>query len=174
MSIDTSEIGLRIYPDPILKQKAVPFSLPLPENIADVADAMLEIMYEHSGIGLAANQAGLLQRIIVFDLSEAGDEPEVLINPEIVHATKDKAKGEEGCLSLPGVNGHVSRHESVRVKGLDLDGQVVEHEASELLSAMFQHEIDHLDGILFIDRLGATGKMKIRRQLKEFEDSFSG
>jgi peptide deformylase len=98
----------------------------------------------------------------------------VLINPEIVSASKNKVKEEEGCLSFPEVNGYVIRHETVKVKGLNLKGEEVEMEGSELMAAMFQHEIDHLDGITFVDRLGATGKMKVRRVLQDLEGSFPG
>ena len=153
MSIDPSDLELHTYPAEILKQKATPFELPLPENIQEVGEKMLEIMYDFNGIGLAGPQAGLGKRIIVFDLSEAGDQPHILINPEIDTASKDKVNGEEGCLSFPEIHGNVMRHSTVVVKGLNEKGEEVSFEASELMSAMFQHEIDHLDGITFVDRL---------------------
>ena len=173
MNIDLSPVKLRIYPDPILKKKSEALSLPLPENLEEAGKKMLEIMYEHKGIGLAGPQAGLSLRLIVFDLSEARNEPHVLINPEIVYASKEKVKEEEGCLSFPEIHGYVIRHERVKVKGLTLKGEEVELEGEELMAAMFQHEIDHLDGIAFVDRLGATGKMKVRQQLEDLKDNFA-
>lgn len=169
MSIDTSEMGLNVYPAPILKKKAEPIDLPLPDNIDEVVEKMLEIMYDYNGIGLAGPQAGLSLRIIVYDLSDSRDEGVALINPELVHCSKDKMDSDEGCLSFPDVNGMVQRSETVKVKGLRPDGSEVEIEADELMSAMFQHEVDHLDGITFVDRLGATGKMKVRHQLQDLE-----
>ena len=173
MNIDLSSVSLRIYPDPILKLKAEALSLPLPENVQELGKKMLDIMYENKGIGLAAPQAGLSVRIIVFDLSEERNEPHILINPEIIYASKEKVKEEEGCLSFPEINGYVIRHEKVKVKGLTAQGDEIEMEGEELMAAMFQHEIDHLDGIAFVDRLGATGKMKVRHQLEDLKDNFS-
>jgi peptide deformylase len=169
MSINVSDMGLRVYPDPILKTKAEPFALPLPENIEQIGEKMSEIMYDYQGIGLAGPQAGLSWRVIVFDLSEERNEPTVLINPEIIETSKDKVKEEEGCLSFPEIHGYVIRHESVKVKGLNTKGEEVELEGSGLMAAMFQHEIDHLNGVTFVDRLGATGKMKVRKMLQALE-----
>jgi len=174
MTIDTLAMGLKVYPAPILKQKAEPVSLPLPQNIDEVVKKMLEIMYEHSGIGLAGPQAGLSLRIIVYDLSESCNEGVALINPEIIHCSKDKMDSEEGCLSFPEIRGTVQRSEGVRVKGLRPNGSEVEIEAEELMAAMFQHEIDHLDGITLVDRFGATGKFRVRHQLQELEAAVGG
>ena len=129
-------------------------------------------MYDFNGIGLAGPQAGLSKRIIVFDLSEAGDDPHILINPEIVDSSKEKASKEEGCLSFPEIQGIVTRSCEVTVKGYSPKGEEISFEASELMAAMFQHEIDHLDGITFVDRLGATSKMRLRKQLVNLEEHF--
>jgi peptide deformylase len=169
MSINVSDMGLRVYPDPILKTKAEPFALPLPENIVQIGEKMCEMMYDYEGIGLAGPQAGLSWRVIVFDLSEERNEPTVLINPEIIEMSKDKVKEEEGCLSFPEIHGYVVRHESVKVQAINVKGEKVELEGSGLMAAMFQHEIDHLNGVTFVDRLGVTGKMKIRKMLQELE-----
>lgn len=173
MSIDLDQLELHTYPAEILKQKAEPFELPLPDNIQEVGERMLEIMYDFNGIGLAGPQAGLSKRIIVFDLSESGDEAQILINPEIVVASKDKVNGEEGCLSFPEIHGMVMRHAEVEVKGLNTKGKEVSFKADELMAAMFQHEIDHLDGITFVDRLGATGKMRVKKQLVNLEENYA-
>ena len=164
----TDDMFLRIYPDPILKKRAGPFSLPLPKNIHAIGEKMVEIMYEEFGIGLAGPQAGISKRIIVYDLSEERDDPHILINPEIV-AAEGRCENEEGCLSFPEIRGMVVRSEKVKVRGLDTSGQSVEIEADELMAAMFQHEIDHLDGITFVDRLSPSGKMQIRHELKDLE-----
>lgn len=170
-NIDIQDMGLRVYPDPILKTKAEEFSLPLPENIVEAGERMAEIMYDYQGIGLAGPQAGLSLRIIVFDLSEERDQPTVLINPEIISTSKEKVKEEEGCLSFPEIHGYVIRHESVKVKGYNTAGEEVQLEGSGLMAAMFQHEIDHLNGVTFVDRLGPTGKMKVRKMLQALEGS---
>jgi peptide deformylase len=174
MNLDVNAMGLRIYPDPILKTKAEAFSLPLPENMEAVGQKMLDIMNEHQGIGLAGPQAGLSLRVIVFDLSEDRNEPHILINPEIVYASKDKVKEEEGCLSFPEIHGYVIRHEKVKVTGYNVKGEAVEYEGEGLMAAMFQHEIDHLDGIAFVDRLGTTGKMKAKNMLEALRESYAG
>jgi peptide deformylase len=170
-NIDIQDMGLRVYPDPILKTKAEEFSLPLPENIVEAGERMAEIMYDYQGIGLAGPQAGLSLRMIVFDLSEERDQPTVLINPEIISTSKEKVKEEEGCLSFPEIHGYVIRHESVKVKGYNTAGEEVQLEGSGLMAAMFQHEIDHLNGVTFVDRLGPTGKMKVRKMLQALEGS---
>jgi len=173
MLIDPEQLELHTYPAPILKQKAEPFDLPLPENVEAIGKKMLTIMYEHSGIGLAGPQAGLSKRIIVFDLSDEHDQPTILINPEIESCGKVKVDSEEGCLSFPEIHGVVTRSSVVTVNGLNTKGEIVKFEASELMAAMFQHEIDHLDGITFVDRLGTTSKMRIRGQLKNLEEDYS-
>lgn len=171
--LDPEDLALRVYPDPVLKKEATPFELPLPENIHSIGEKMLDIMYQEGGIGLAGNQAGLTRRIIVFDLSEDQTDPNILINPEIVFAEKKKVDSEEGCLSFPEIKGTVKRSPRVTVEGLNADGNKVSFEADELLAAMFQHEIDHLDGITFVDRLGVTSKMRIRKDLNHLEEDFS-
>ena len=172
MSIDPDQLELHTYPEPILKQKAEAFELPLPDNMQEVGEKMLEIMYDFNGIGLAGPQAGLSKRIIVFDLTETQDDPNILINPEIVTSSKEKATNEEGCLSFPEIHGAVSRNCEVTVKGYNPKGEEVSFEADGLMSAMFQHEIDHLDGITFVDRLGATSKMRVRKQLTNLEEHY--
>ncbi len=170
--IDVEKMNLRVYPDPILKKIAQAFGLPLPQEIHQVAAKMLEIMYEENGIGLAGPQAGLSWRIIVFDLSEDRDLAGVMLNPEIIRG-EGKCEGEEGCLSFPGIRGDVKRYEKVWVKGLNLAGDVVEVEADDLEATMFQHEIDHLNGVTFVDRLSPTGKMQVKADLKDLENQAS-
>lgn len=143
-------LKLRLFPDPILRKKALEvtdFS-----KIQEKSEQMIQIMKENQGIGLAANQAGLLERIFVMQLSEQ-EKPEVFINPQITAQSSDKFKYEEGCLSLPGINAFVSRPNTITLKWLDLNGQTVEKEFDGLASTCIQHEIDHLDGILFPDKV---------------------
>ncbi len=136
-----------LYGDEILREKARPVTKITP-NILKLLDNMRDTMYNARGVGLAAPQIGVSKRVIVVDTGEGLIE---LINPEIVEA-RGKETDTEGCLSLPNVVGEVPRAAEIRVKGLDRRGQPVEHCARGFLARALQHEIDHLDGILFIDR----------------------
>lgn len=167
--IDPNQLELRVYPDPILKEVCTPFQTPLPDNIAEIAEVMLDIMYDYDGIGLAAPQAGLNKRIIVYDLSGDGDKPNALVNPEIIEFDKDIKDGEEGCLSFPEIRAPVSRSQTIKIKALELNGDEIEFECGELAAIMFQHEIDHLNGISFVDRVEDKEKENISSQLFELE-----
>lgn len=135
-------------PNPLLRQKAQPVKK-ITKRIKKLAQNMLETMYAADGVGLAGPQVGVGERIIVVDV---GDGPLTLVNPEIV-STAGQARDVEGCLSIPGRNGYVTRAARVKVAGLNLDGRKVELEGEGLLARALQHEIDHLDGVLFIDYL---------------------
>lgn len=137
-------------PNPLLRQKARPVKK-VTKRIKKLAQNMLETMHAADGVGLAGPQVGVSERIIVIDV---GDGPIVLINPEIISATGE-IRDVEGCLSIPGRNGYVTRAAQVRVAGVDLEGRRVELAGEGLLARAFQHEIDHLDGILFTDYLPA-------------------
>jgi peptide deformylase len=144
------------YPDPFLTKKAV--SVPrVDDKVRELVRDMLETMRAASGVGLAAPQIGVGRRVIVVDVSPAEQEslPVALVNPEIAERS-GSVEGMEGCLSVPGVEGLVPRAESVLVLGLDLQGEPVRIRATGFLARALQHEIDHLDGILFIDRIPAT------------------
>jgi len=144
------------YPDPFLTKKAV--SVPrVDDKVRELVRDMLETMRAASGVGLAAPQIGVGRRVIVVDVSPAEQEslPVALVNPEIAERS-GSVEGMEGCLSVPGVEGLVPRAESVLVRGLDLQGQPVRIRATGFLARALLHEIDHLDGILFIDRIPAT------------------
>jgi len=144
------------YPDPFLSTRALPVQR-VDGKIRDLIRDMFETMYASKGIGLAATQVGVGKRVIVVDVSPAVEEevkPLALVNPEIVEK-RGWVEGTEGCLSVPGVEGTVCRAESVVVRGRNEDGDPVTVEAYGLLSRAIQHEIDHLEGILFIDRLAA-------------------
>ncbi len=152
------------YPDPRLHQRARPVEHIDPE-LQRTFDDMLETMYAAPGIGLAATQVGIGLRFTVVDVSEAKDEPQVFINPEII-TRAGKCKSEEGCLSVPGYSDTVIRSQQVHVRALNRAGEPFEVEAEELLAICLQHEIDHLDGRLFIDRLSDLKRRRARRQIR--------
>ena len=155
-----------VIPDKRLRMKSEPVKAVDKEIDALIAD-MFETMYAAPGIGLAAIQIGVPKRVVTVDLAKKDDpaEPQVFINPEVVWSSDDKATYEEGCLSIPEYYEEVERPKSVRVKYLDRDGKPQEIEADGLLSTCLQHEIDHINGVLFIDHIS---KLKRDRVVKKF------
>ncbi len=151
-------LQIRHMGNPVLRKKAKPVS-ELTGEIDKLIEDMTETMYINQGLGLAATQVGVLKRIIVYDNVEAGYgmDPQALINPEIV-AAEGLVKDEEGCLSIPEIKDIVERSEKITLTGIDRSGKDVKIEIEGLLARIIQHEIDHLDGILFVDRLGAVKK----------------
>ncbi len=141
---------MRFLPDPILRQQAKKIGKDR-SNLKKFTDDMLETMHEHHGVGLAANQVGSLQKVAVIQLPE-WEEAVVLVNPEIVEQEGER-EVVEGCLSIPGYRGMVKRSVKVRVRAVGLDGKVKRIKAEELFAQALEHEIDHLNGVLFIDRL---------------------
>ena len=137
--------------DEVLRKKCRPVG-EVTERIQTLVDDMIETMHDANGVGLAAPQVGVMRRIFVVDI---GEGPIVLINPEIIEMS-DEQTGEEGCLSLPGKAGTVTRANYVKIKGLDREGNEQVYEGTELLARAFQHENDHLDGILYIDKATET------------------
>ncbi|HEU0054963.1 MAG TPA: peptide deformylase [Longimicrobium sp.] len=130
-------------------------------------DDMFETMYDARGIGLAAPQIGISSRVIVVDVNDPETPPFALLNPRIVESSAEKEKGEEGCLSIPGISAPVERPARVVVEGLDRAGQPVRIEAEALLARCLQHEIDHLEGVLFIDRVGPLKRNMLLRRWKK-------
>lgn len=158
-------------PDPVLKEIAQPVDT-VDDAVRAQMDGMLTAMYDAPGIGLAANQVGLLNRVLVMDLSkrDAVDAPKEAIcmaNPEIIWESEDRSAMEEGCLSIPDQFGDVERPADVRVKYLDYDGKEQELEATGLLSHCVQHEIDHLNGVLFIDYLSKLKRNMIVKKVQK-------
>ncbi len=151
------------YPDPRLRTRAAAVAA-VDDRIRRLAADMLETMYAAPGVGLAATQVDVHQRLLVMDISEERDQPLVLINPEIL-ATEDRASGEEGCLSVPGFTETVERARRIRVRALDLQGRPFEFEAEGLKAVCIQHEMDHLDGKLFVDYLSELKRQRIRKKL---------
>jgi len=156
-----------IIGDPILTKKAEPVAA-VDDEIVRLARDMVETVHAAPGIGLAAPQVGVGKRIIVVDLSvgEDLDQLHVLVNPEIV-AKEGEAICEEGCLSVPEIREKVARPYWVRVRGLDLEGRPVEIEGEDLLARAFCHEVDHLDGILFVEKLSALKRALIKKKFKK-------
>lgn len=143
---------IRIMGDPVLRQKAEPLPAVDDETRRLIRD-MFDTMYQEDGVGLAAPQVGVSQRVIVVDPREADVKPLGIVNPVIVEAADDVDRGEEGCLSIPGLKDIVERAASIVVEGLDPDGNPLRLEADGLLARVLQHEVDHLDGVLFVDRV---------------------
>ena len=147
-----SRLEVRILGDPVLRTKAAPVGA-VTDEVKKLISDMFDTMYAEEGVGLAAPQVGISERIIVIDPHQENSEKFALINPEILEASKVTEKSEEGCLSIPGLRDIVERSSRVRVKGLTPEGAITEMEAEGLLARILQHEIDHLDGVLFIDRI---------------------
>jgi peptide deformylase len=161
------------FPDPRLRNVAQPVEQ-VDDAIRQLVDDMFETMYAAPGIGLAATQVNVDKRVIVIDISEQKDQPLCLINPEIL-ARDGVEEMEEGCLSVPGVFELVERADHVRIQALNREGERFEMEASDLLAVCIQHEIDHLDGKLFVDYLSPLKRARIRKKLeKEQRQSQSG
>ncbi|OGX28151.1 MAG: peptide deformylase [Omnitrophica WOR_2 bacterium RIFCSPHIGHO2_01_FULL_49_10] len=160
-----SILRIRKYPDPVLRRKALPVKA-VTEIERRLIEDMIETMKLSDGVGLAATQAGVPKRIIVFNPSCDEWRADALINP-VISKKRGSEKKEEGCLSLPGINGLVRRSTYILVEGLDIKGRPVCFEAKDLLARIFQHEIDHLDGILFIDRINPMKRLMAKRKLKK-------
>lgn len=151
------------YPDPRLRLKAKAV-MEVNDSVRQLAADMLETMYAAPGIGLAATQVNVQKRLLVLDVSEQKNTPQCFINPEIL-IREGSEEMEEGCLSVPGIFDNVTRSQKVLVRALDLQGQSFELEADGLLAVCLQHEIDHLDGRLFVDHLSTLKRNRIRKKL---------
>ncbi len=153
------------FPDPRLRTKATPIDV-VDGEIVQLANDMLETMYAAPGIGLAATQVNIHRRLVVVDVSDNRDSPHILINPEIIERA-GKQVCEEGCLSVPGIYAKVDRADSITVRALDVDGNSRVLEADELLAVCIQHELDHLDGKLFVDYLSPLKQARVRKKLEK-------
>jgi peptide deformylase len=154
------------FPDPRLHTVAKPVTQ-VDERIRQVAKDMGDTMYEANGVGLAATQVDQHIRMIVVDVSETRDQLQVFINPEIIGQSMEKKEWEEGCLSVPEVYDVVTRPDRVRVRAMDLDGKTFEVEADELLAVCLQHEIDHLNGKVFVQHLSNLKQNRIKTKIKK-------
>lgn len=155
------------FPDERLRTKAVPVA-EVNADIQRIVDDMFDTMYEEEGIGLAATQVNIHQRIVVIDVSENRNERLVLINPELIEKSGDTGI-EEGCLSVPGSRALIARAEQVRIRALNYEGQPFELEADDLLAICIQHEMDHLEGKLFVDYLSPLKRQRIRQKIEKMD-----
>jgi peptide deformylase len=153
------------FPDPRLRTRAEPVAQ-VDDALRRLIDDMFETMYAAPGIGLAATQVNVHKRLLVIDISETRDQPLVLINPEII-AREGVEETEEGCLSVPGIYDKVQRADRIRVRALNRDGKQIEMDADGLLAVCIQHEMDHLEGKLFVDYLSELKRTRIRKKLEK-------
>lgn len=162
------ERKVRTYPDPVLARKAVPVT-EITDEIRTLAADMIETMYADKGIGLAAPQVGESVRLITIDLSgpEKREDPRVFVNP-VLSNLEGEVESEEGCLSVVGYRTTVTRAERLHLSATDLDGNPVEMDADDLMAICLQHEVDHLNGILFIDKISKLKRTLYERKLKKW------
>lgn len=162
------KLDILTIPNPILRQKSAPVKQ-VDSAIVRLLDDMLETMYQANGVGLAAPQVGILSRIVVIDIQAREDEKQPLffVNPEIVAHSEEQCDGSEGCLSIPNQFAHVKRFNSVTVRFLDRQGQPQEMTAEGFLAIAIQHELDHLDGVLFIDHLSPLKRKMLLKRLEK-------
>ena len=156
-------IDIRTFGDPVLKTRAAPVES-FDAALAHLAEDMLVTMHEHEGVGLAANQVGRLRRILV---AATEDEEYVIVNPQIEEAAQDTEKAVEGCLSIPDIQVDVERPTAITLSGQDATGAPLRIEASGLIARIFQHEIDHLDGVLILDRTDRESRKAAMREMRE-------
>jgi peptide deformylase len=156
-------LDIRRFGDPVLKTRASPVES-FDGSLSDLAEAMLATMRKHEGVGLAANQVGRLKRILV---AAVEDEEFVLVNPVVEESAGTTEKEREGCLSIPGIHVEVDRPTAIRVSAQDASGTPLELEASGLLARILQHEIDHLDGVLILDRTDRESRKAAMREMRE-------
>jgi peptide deformylase len=165
-----SQLPILRYPDPRLHTVAKPVAA-VDARLRKLVDDMLETMYGAEGIGLAATQVDVHERLVVIDVSEGRDQPLVLINPEITWASEETRVGDEGCLSVPGIYDGVERSTSIKVQALNLDGKLQVHEAEGMLAVCIQHEMDHLMGKVFVEYLSPLKRNRIKtKMIKQKKD----
>ena len=158
--------AIRIVGDPVLRQRANEVA-DIDGKLAVVVEGMTGALYEAQGLAVAAPQVGVLKRVFVYDMHE-GEGPKVLINPTISESSGEWLY-EEGCLSVPGLAWEIVRPKEVHLTGLDLDGNEISFDADELLARMFQHELDHLDGVLLLDRLEEDQRKEAKKAVRQLQ-----
>lgn len=169
---------IRLLGDPVLREKSRKVSR-FDDHVRVLAEEMAETMFAEKGVGLAAPQVGVLERVVVIQTPEDEEEPGsgelyVVVNPKIVRASDDQVEGIEGCLSIPGYVGEVTRQQAITVKGQDVEGRKIRINAQGFLARAFQHEIDHLEGELFIDKLTAPDRIWSVEEGEEEQAEVSG
>lgn len=169
--MDVQKLAIIRYPDPRLKKKSKPVEK-FDDELAQIVKRMFELMRSEEGVGLAAPQVGLNLRLFVMNHTNQPEDDRVIINP-VLTAIEGEQEAEEGCLSIPGVRINVLRADRMKLNAYDSEGNPFEREATELESRVWQHETDHLDGILLTDRMSFTEKMRFRKKLKDLEQQRS-
>jgi len=169
---ETGELRLIHYPDPRLRQRCEEIA-EFNGEIAALVERMFAIMQESKGVGLAASQVGVLKRLFVMNLTGEERDRVVFINP-VLRDRDGSVESEEGCLSLPGINVNIRRARHCRIEAQDLEGRRFEVEGDDLMSHYWQHELDHLDGVLITDRMGPSDRIATRRTLKLLEEGYNG
>ncbi len=172
MTVDPAQLQIICYPDPRLRAKAGPIEQ-VTDGVRAVAARMLDLMHQAPGVGLAAPQVGLDWRMFVCNTSGEEGDDHVWINPVLNEPSRDMAEAEEGCLSLPEIRAPIQRPEAITITALNLDGQTVTASARGLTSRIWQHETDHLDGVLITDRMAPIDRMVHRQALREMEKEFN-
>jgi peptide deformylase len=158
------------YPDPRLRTVSKPVEV-FDDRLRDLANRLIELMRANHGVGLAAPQVGINQRLFVMNHSQQPGDDRVYVNPELFDITGDE-EGEEGCLSLPDITAMISRGQTVRMVARDIEGNPIEQTESGYIARIWQHEFDHLNGVLITDRMGDVAKMAHRKKLRELEHDY--
>ncbi len=165
-------MNIVFYPDPVLRQKAKPLT-EINKEVCKKAEEMMELMHQAQGVGLAAPQVGWPVRLFIIDVDGTSRGEKVFINPIIIEEQGELNK-EEGCLSFPGITSKIIRAQRIKAQAYTLKGQKIEIEAEGLAARAWQHELDHLNGDLFIDKMSPSNRLAISHQLKEFERLYKG
>lgn len=171
MTVQAPDLKIVLYPDPVLRAKAQPIA-GVTDEVRRVARRMIELMHEARGVGLAAPQVGLSWRMFVANPTGEADDDRVYINPVLANASRMTDRHEEGCLSIPGVNGQIMRPVGIRIEATGLSGESIVDESDELLARIWQHETDHLDGVLIIDRMTPVDLRAAKRGLEALEADY--
>lgn len=172
MTVDLEKLAIVHYPHPVLRQRCAPVER-FDEDLRAFVEKMYEVMREGRGVGLAAPQVNVPIRLFVMNATGEPEDNRVYINP-VISDQHGSVEGEEGCLSLPAINVNVRRAAECRIVAQDLQGRPIEEQATELVARIMQHETDHLNGVLIIDRMGPTDKIATRKSLKALEEAYRG
>jgi len=169
VAVDPSRLRIVFYPDPVLRRKAEPIG-EVTDEVRLVADRMLDLMREAKGVGLAAPQVGLPWRMFVVNATGEPGDDHVFINPHLSDPSRTQTSVEEGCLSLPDIRAQIMRPQGITINALDLQGQPVQYTSDDFPARVWQHEFDHLEGILILDKMDRLDKIANRRQIKRLEE----
>ncbi len=168
VKVDPDKLRIVLYPDPVLRQKAEPID-PIDDTVRAVAARMFDLMREARGVGLAAPQVGLPWRMFVANPTGEPDDDHVFINPSLSDLGRDQTSAEEGCLSLPDIRAQIRRPQLVTIEATGLDGGPIRMTSDEFPARVWQHEFDHLEGVLILDKMDRLDRMANRRRIKRLE-----